>query len=133
MAHFCAPFNITPMRDSKSKNIGVITTAETKENGVLLMQSHLSTGTLRRSNKVFSVGTTAWKSGDASSDGDRFDLRLKELHSQTTRFRKIIKTAADAFGLEKITYSGKDGVHQDDLVMVFIIAVYFIQKALNTA
>lgn len=131
MAHLCAPFNILPMRDSKSNNVGVITTAETKENGVLLLQTILSTGTIHRAKNVFSVGTTAWRKGDDGSETDRFDQRVKELHSQATRFRKMIKTAADAFGLEKICYSGKDGVHQDDLIMVVIIAVYFIQKCIN--
>ena len=119
------------MCDHKTGNVGVITTAETKENGVLLLQSILSSQTLCRSNKVFSVGTTVWKSGDKRTDAKRFEDRISELHSQVTRFRKIIKTAADAFGLEKISYSGKDGVNQDDLVMVMIIAVYFIQKSMN--
>ena len=152
MAHLCAPFTITPMRDLKSGNIGVITTgrpdpslaptliltltllaAETKENGVLLFQTILSNRILNRSDKVFSVGTTAWKTGENRSDSERFEDRIGELHSQVSRFRKVIKTAADAFGLEKITYSGKDGVHQDDLVMVMLIAVYFIQKSINSS
>ena len=131
MAHLCAPFSITPMRDHKTNNVGVITTSETKENGVLLFQSILSSQTLCKSNKVFSVGTTGWKTGDNRTDAQRFEERVSELHSQVSRFRKVIKTAADAFGLEKISYSGKDGVHQDDLVMVMLIAVYFIQKSMN--
>lgn len=120
-----------PMRDVKSNNVGVITTAETKENGVLLMQSILSNGIIFRAKEVFSVGTTAWRQTDDGTEAERFEARVKELHSQASRFRKMIKTAADAFGLEKICYSGKDGVHQDDLIMVMIIAVYFIQKCVN--
>ena len=133
MAHLCAPFTITPMRDIKSGNIGVITTAETKENGVLLLQTILSNKILYKSNIVFSVGTTAWKTGEKKSDGERFEDRISELHGQVSRFRKVVKSAADAFGLEKVSYSGKDGVHQDDLVMVMLIAVYFIQKSINAS
>lgn len=131
MAHLCAPFEITPMRDKRTQNIGVITTAETKENGVLLLQNALSTGTILRANRNFSVGTTAWRKDKELSDDQRFELRVGELHGQASRFRKVIKSAADVFGLEKVCYSGKDGVHQDDLIMVMIIAVYFIQRCIN--
>ena len=82
MATLCSPFSILPMRDPKSGNVGVITTAETKENGVLLMQSHLSSNNIARDPKAFSVGQTAWNQKDKTSDADRFKLRIGELHSR---------------------------------------------------
>ena len=62
-----------PMRDVKSNNVGVITTAETKENGVLLMQSILSNGIIFRAKEVFSVGTTAWRQTDDGTEAERFE------------------------------------------------------------
>jgi hypothetical protein len=111
---FCLDTHQT-QRDKKSNNIGVITTADTKENGVLLLQALLSSETVAIHKAPFSVGTTAWNSKDGTNSIDRFKLRVAELHTQLIRFKKVIKAAKDIFGTDKISYSGKDGVHQDDL------------------
>ena len=39
--------------------------------------------------------------------------------------------APDAFSKTRMTFSGKSGVDQDDLIMTFIIATYWVQKSLN--
>ena len=95
-----------------------------------MLQAAVNNGLIKRAPVNFSVDKTAWKGQDSTNEASRFAQRVNELASQMSRFRKQIKSG-DVFGKDKIAYSGKDGVNQDDLVMCLIIAVYYIQKALN--
>lgn len=127
----CKPFNVVPFTDPKSGNVGVITTQETKENGVLLLQTALQDHRIRRAKRVFSVGTAAWGLTQAVDPQARFDNCVNDLIVQASRFKKIVKEGNDVFCKTKIEYSGKDGVSQDDLIMAYIIGVYFITKFAN--
>ena len=80
---------------------------------------------------VFSIGRTAWHGDDGKTMEQRFKERVAELVPQLSKFRKHFKVAPDAFSKTKMTFSGKSGVDQDDLIMTFIIAIYWIQKSLN--
>lgn len=131
-AHMCKPFNILPMVDERSGNVGIVTTQESKENGVLLMQTALQNKKIRRSESVFCVGLSAWTAGVATSPVERFDQCTGEAIVQASRFKKLIKEGADVFQKSKIEFSGKDSANQDDLVMSWIIAFYFITKYTNS-
>ena len=128
----CAPFQIQPVRDEKTNNVGIITTQESKENGVLLTQAAVTNNMITRvKDKAFSIGKTAWHGDDGKTMDQRFRERVGELVTQMSKFRKQFKVAADAFQKTKMTYSGKSGVDQDDLIMTFIIMAYWVQKAVN--
>ena len=126
----CKPFNVLPMCDERSGNIGVITTQESKENGVLLMQTALQNKMVRRARNVFCIGASAWLTGVPTSEEERFNQCVGEAIVQASRFKKLIKEG-DAFQKAKIEFSGKDSANQDDLVMSFIIAFYFVTKYVN--
>lgn len=132
-AHLCAPYDVTAIRDDKSGNVGIITTNETKENGILLAQAAITNNIIFKvKTGAFSIGRTAWHGDDGKTNDKRFQERVGELVTQMSKFRKQFKTAADAFSKTKVAFSGKSGVDQDDLVMTFIIMTYWVQKALNT-
>ncbi len=120
------------MLDERSGNVGIVTTQESKENGVLLMQTALQNKNIRRSESVFCVGLSAWTAGVATSPVERFDQCTGEAIVQASRFKKLIKEGADVFQKSKIEFSGKDSANQDDLVMSWIIAFYFITKYTNS-
>ena len=86
----------------------------------------------RSKDRAFSIGSTAWHGDDGKTMGQRFMQRVGELVTQMSKFRKQFKMAADAFQKNKMTYSGKSGVDQDDLIMTFIIMTYWVQKAINS-
>ena len=132
MGHLCAPFRLHIMTDAKTGNNGVITTNETKENGVLLAQNAINSGLFRVHKDVFSIGDTAWKGDDEMTPESRFFLRTKELVYQMSKFKKHVKPVVDGFSKEKTVYSGKDSSNQDDLCMCLLISVYFTQKFINT-
>lgn len=132
-SHFhamCKPYAVIPMCDERSGNVGVITTQESKENGVLLMQTALQNNMVRRASEVFSVGLAAWNPSVPTSRVERFDQCVGEAIMQASRFKKLIKEG-DAFQKAKIEFSGKDSANQDDLVMSWLIAFYFITKYIN--
>ena len=132
-SHFhamCKPYDVIPMCDERSGNVGVITTQESKENGVLLMQTALQNNMVRRASEVFSVGLAAWNPSVPTSRVERFDQCVGEAIMQASRFKKLIKEG-DAFQKAKIEFSGKDSANQDDLVMSWLIAFYFITKYIN--
>ena len=111
-----------PIRDEKSGNVGIITTQESKENGVLLTQAAIGNNMVTKAKSAtFSIGKTAWHGDDGKSMEQRFQERVGELVTQMSKFRKQFKVAADAFQKTKMTFSGKSGVDQDDLIMTFII------------
>lgn len=93
----------------------------------MLAQSFISTGNLVCSDASFSIGKSAWSEAGKSKE-ERFKERAAELCLQASKFRKQVKAAADAFGKDKIAFSGKDGINQDDLIMVLIIGCYHIQR-----
>ena len=128
----CKPFNVLAMLDEKSKNVGIITTQESKENGVLLMQTALQNRKVRRAEAVFSVGLSAWHAEVPTSEVERFDQCANEAVTQASRFKKLIKEG-DAFQKAKIEFSGKDSANQDDLIMSWIIGFYFITRYVNNA
>ena len=131
-AHLCAPYGVQPIKDKRTKNVGIITTQESKENGVLLAQTAISNNMVTRAqDKAFSVGRTCWHGSDGKTNQERFMIRVGELTMQMSKFRKQIKVAADAFQKSKVAFSGKSGVDQDDLVMTFIIMTYWVQKLIN--
>ena len=119
------------MKDHKSGNVGVITTAETKENGVLLLQSALQDSRIKRSARCFSIGNSAWVTQAATSAEERFSVCVQDILVQLSRFKKVVKEGNDIFQKTKIEYSGKDGASQDDLVMAYIIGVFFITRFSN--
>ena len=122
-----------PIRDEKSGNVGIITTQESKENGVLLTQAAIGNNMVTKAKSAtFSIGKTAWHGDDGKSMEQRFQERVGELVTQMSKFRKQFKVAADAFQKTKMTFSGKSGVDQDDLIMTFIIMTYWVQKAINS-
>lgn len=129
----CSPYNITAIKDEKTGNVGVITTQDTKENGVLLAQAAITNGMVTRAaDHAFSVSKTVWHGDDGKTMSQRFQERVGELVTQMSKFRKQFKVAGDAFSKTKMTYSGKSGSEQDDLIMTFIIMTYWVQKALNS-
>ena len=132
MSQLCTPYDIKPMRDHKTGNIGVITTNENKENAVLLVQSAINSRSFSLAKNVFSVGETTWKGEDGMSDEDRFFKRANELVYQMSRFQKQVKPIVDGFSKEKVVYSGKTSSEQDDLCMCLLIGVYFVQKYINS-
>ena len=128
----CAPYDITPVCDEKTGNVGIITTQDSKENGVLLAQAAITNNMITRARDgAFSIGKTAWHGDDGKTMAQRFQERVSELVTQMSKFRKHFKMAPDAFSKTKMTFSGKSGVDQDDLIMTFIIATYWVQKSLN--
>ena len=131
MSHVCAPFGLKIMTDHKTGNSGIITTNDTKENGVLLVQSAINSNLFGLHEKVFSIGETAWKGDDDLTPESRFFLRTKELIYQMSKFKKHVKPIVDGFSKEKAVYSGKDSSNQDDLCMCLLISVYFTQKYIN--
>tara|TARA_A100001015_G_scaffold60604_1_gene66822 strand:- start:4084 stop:4488 length:405 start_codon:yes stop_codon:yes gene_type:complete len=131
MSHLCAPFGLTIMTDHKTGNSGIITTNDTKENGVLLVQSAINSNLFGIHKDVFSIGETAWKGDDEQTPESRFFLRTKELIYQMSKFKKHVKPIVDGFSKEKAVYSGKDSSNQDDLCMCLLISVYFTQKYIN--
>tara|TARA_B100000035_G_scaffold314799_1_gene332415 strand:- start:88 stop:396 length:309 start_codon:yes stop_codon:yes gene_type:complete len=99
---------------------------------VLLAQAAITNSQITRAkDKAFSIGKTAWHGDDGKSYEERFKERVGELVTQMSKFRKQFKMPADAFQKSKMTFSGKSGVDQDDLIMTFIIMTYWVQKAIN--
>ena len=99
---------------------------------MLLAQAAITNNCITRAEEhAFSIGRTVWHGDDGKTFGQRFQERVGELVTQMSKFRKQFKVAADAFSRTKMTYSGKSGSEQDDLVMTFIIMTYWVQKALN--
>ena len=130
-AHMCQPYNVTPVKDEKSGMVGVITTSQTKENGVLLLQSILQDGRIMRAENCLTVGNSAWVQQAATNIEGRFDVCVQDILMQLSKFKKVVKEGNDIFQKTKVEYSGKDGASQDDLVMAYIIGVYFITKFSN--
>ena len=95
MSHVCAPFGLKIMTDHKTGNSGIITTNDTKENGVLLVQSAINSNLFGLHEKVFSIGETAWKGDDDLTPESRFFLRTKELIYQMSKFKKHVKPGLD--------------------------------------
>lgn len=102
-----------------------------QENGVLLLQTAMQNKRFRRASSTFSVGSSAWHGKVSTTPSARFDECVRDALVQASRFKKVVKEGNDIFCKTKIEYSGKDGVSQDDLIMAYIIGVFFITKFSN--